>query len=179
MMESTTGGGPFGLRLSEGLGSNAQAEPWQGGMNNAQLAEAWNKKLPGVAPTEQDLTAFALGVEVGFAHARDLERQDWSRVHHALAKHSAHPGRTDDHLADVIDRSLEDMKRLRGQRLVLLELLGEAAHVIHNMPDEVETQEEADMLRTLKDRIADARGAVLLDLLPNVAGNRLAEGKSG
>lgn len=160
-------GSPLGLGLSEGLGSNAEAPIWQGGMSNAQLAEAWCKKVPGVTPTDAQLTAFALGIEVGFDHARNLERQDWSRVHHALRKHGAHPGRTDEHLADVIDRALGDMKRLRGQRLVLLELLGEAAHVIHNLPDEVETQEEADMLRALKDRIADARGAVFLDLLPN------------
>ena len=57
-----------------------------------------------------------------------------------------------------------EFDRLRAQRLVLLELLGEAAHVIHNLPDEVEMQEEADMLSTLKDRIADARVAVLLEL---------------
>ena len=30
----------------------------------------------------------------------------WDRVHHVLAKHDKHPGRTDDHLADVIDRAL-------------------------------------------------------------------------
>ena len=47
-----------------------------------------------------------------------------------------------------------ELDRLRGQHLVLMELLAEAAHVIHNLPDEVETQEEADMLNTLKDRIA-------------------------
>lgn len=41
-----------------------------------------------------------------FLHARNMERQDWGRVHHALAKHGKHPGRTDDHLADVIDRVL-------------------------------------------------------------------------
>ena len=46
-----------------------------------------------------------------------------------------------------------ELERLRGQRLVMLELLGEVAHVVHNLHDEVETQEEADMLRTLKDRI--------------------------
>jgi hypothetical protein len=80
--------------------------PWQAGMSNAELAAAWVQKLPGVAPTERDLSAFAVGAEVGFARARDLERQDWSRVHHALAKHGLHPGRTDDHLADVIDRAL-------------------------------------------------------------------------
>lgn len=82
------------------------AEPLQGGMDNAELLAAWKKKLPGVEPSDAQLTAFAVGVEVGFSHARDLERQDWSRVHHALAKHGVHPGRTDDHLADVIDRAL-------------------------------------------------------------------------
>ncbi len=35
-----------------------------------------------------------------------MERQDWDKVHHALAKHGKHPGRTDEHLADVIDRVL-------------------------------------------------------------------------
>ena len=82
------------------------AEPMQGGMDNTELLAAWKKKLPGVEPSDAQLTAFAVGVEVGFSHARDLERQDWSRVHHALAKHGVHPGRTDDHLADVIDRAL-------------------------------------------------------------------------
>jgi hypothetical protein len=67
-------------------------------------------------------------------------------------------------LAEAIEAQAAELDRLRGQRLVLLELLGDAAHVIHNLPDEVETQEEADMLHTLKDRIADARGAMLLEL---------------
>jgi hypothetical protein len=61
-----------------------------------------------------------------------------------------------------------ELSRLRGERLVLLELLSEAADVIHNLPDEVETQEEADRINALKDRIADARGAVLLELGPPV-----------
>jgi hypothetical protein len=80
--------------------------PWQAGLTNPELLAAWKKKLPGVEPTERDLSAFALGAEVGFDRAQDLERQDWSRVHHALARHGLHPGRTDDHLADVIDRAL-------------------------------------------------------------------------
>ena len=84
----------------------AMPVPLQAGMDNAALTDAWCKKLPGVVPTERDLTAFALGAEVGFAHARDLDRQDWDRVHHALARHGKHPGRTDAHLADVIDRAL-------------------------------------------------------------------------
>lgn len=96
-------------RIAKGAAQPVQqpgAEPMQGGMDNAELLAAWKNKLPGVEPSDAQLTAFAVGVEVGFSHARDLERQDWSRVHHALAKHGAHPGRTDDHLADVIDRAL-------------------------------------------------------------------------
>ena len=80
--------------------------PLQGGLNNAELVTAWMRKLPGKEPSERDLSAFAVGVEVGFDHARNLERQDWSRVHHVLKKHGLHPGRTDDNLADVIDRAL-------------------------------------------------------------------------
>lgn len=79
----------------------------QAGMTNPQLAAAFSQKLPGVPPTERHLSVFALGAEVGFSIAQDIERQDWSRVHHAVAKHGAHPGRTDDHLADVIDSALD------------------------------------------------------------------------
>lgn len=61
--------------------------------------------------------------------------------------------------------TLRELQRLRGQRLVMLDLLSEAAHVIHNLPDEAETQYEADRLSELKDKIADARCSVLLDLV--------------
>jgi hypothetical protein len=37
----------------------------QGGMSNEELQEAWRRKLPGVKPSDRELTAFALGVEVG------------------------------------------------------------------------------------------------------------------
>ena len=77
----------------------------QGGMSSEELRAAWDKKLH-CEPKGQELSAFAVGIEVGFAHAQDLERQDWSRVHHVLKKHGVHPGRTDDHLAEVIDRAL-------------------------------------------------------------------------
>ncbi len=50
-----------------------EPQPLQGGLNNEELCSAWAKKLPGVVATERDLSAFAVGVEVGFAHARDLE----------------------------------------------------------------------------------------------------------
>lgn len=81
-------------------------EPLQGGLENDALLNAWRSKLPGVTPTDAQMTAFALGVEVGFAHARTLERSDWSRVHEALQAAGVHPGRTDDHLADVIAKAL-------------------------------------------------------------------------
>ncbi len=76
----------------------------QAGFNNAELRAHWDKKLPGVEPTDRELSAFAVGTEVGFARARDLERQDWSRVWHALARAGLHPGRTDDRAEAVIDR---------------------------------------------------------------------------
>jgi len=84
----------------------APAVPLQGGMDNNELLAAWQKKLPGKVPEGQELNAFAVGTEVGFEHAQRLERMDWDRVHHVLAKHGKHPGRTDDHLADVIDKAL-------------------------------------------------------------------------
>jgi len=34
-------------------------------VTNDQLLAAWKRKLPNVEPTDQELTAFALGVEVG------------------------------------------------------------------------------------------------------------------
>lgn len=86
----------------------AQGGPLQGGMTNAELLAAFKAKLPSVEPSGRDMSAFAVGVEVGFSRARAMERQDWDRVHHALAKHGAHPGRTDDHLADVIDKVLTE-----------------------------------------------------------------------
>lgn len=78
----------------------------QGGLSNAELLAAWQKKLPGVEPSERELSAFAVGVEVGFDHARQLEKADWMRIHYVLKDAGIHPGRTDDHLADVIARAL-------------------------------------------------------------------------
>jgi hypothetical protein len=45
----------------------------QGGMSNAELFDAWRKKLPGVIPTDRDLSAFAVGIEVGFARALEAQ----------------------------------------------------------------------------------------------------------
>lgn len=85
------------------------AEPvaLQAGMNNAELLAAWMKKLPGTEPSKRDLRAFAVGAEVGFDRARALEKADWMRIHYVLKDAGIHPGRTDDHLADVIARALK------------------------------------------------------------------------
>lgn len=37
----------------------------QGGMSNVELSNLWCKKLPGIVPTERDMTVFAIGIEVG------------------------------------------------------------------------------------------------------------------
>ena len=42
-----------------------RAEQMQGGMSNDELLAAWKQKLPGIEPTDRELTSFALGVEVG------------------------------------------------------------------------------------------------------------------
>jgi hypothetical protein len=104
---------PRSIRLDHGSllyaappAAPAPAVPLQGGLDNNELLAAWQKKLPGKVPEGQELNAFAVGTEVGFEHAQRLERMDWDRVHHVLAKHGKHPGRTDDHLADVIDKAL-------------------------------------------------------------------------
>ena len=45
----------------------------QAGMTNEQLKRAFEKKVPGVTPTAMELSAFAIGVEVGFALNCDHE----------------------------------------------------------------------------------------------------------
>ena len=44
-------------------------------MTNDELLAAWKRKLPSVEPTDRELTAFALGVEVGQADAVKSERR--------------------------------------------------------------------------------------------------------
>ena len=56
--------------------------------------------------------------------------------------------------------------------MALLELLADAADVIHNLPDECESQDESDQITELKNRIADARAAVMLAW--NALGNKPA-----
>ena len=46
----------------------------QGGLTNEQLREAFGEKMPGVVPSDRDLTLFALGIEVGAAELADERR---------------------------------------------------------------------------------------------------------
>lgn len=43
----------------------ASPRRFQGGLSNDELRAAWGAKVPSVQPTEAELTAFALGIEVG------------------------------------------------------------------------------------------------------------------
>jgi hypothetical protein len=47
---------------------HADQTRFQGGLSNDQLRRAWSAKLPNVIPTDEQLTAFALGIEIGVQH---------------------------------------------------------------------------------------------------------------
>lgn len=51
----------------------AATVPLQGGLSNEELLAAWQQKLPGVPPGERELSAFAVGVEVGAARYTNVE----------------------------------------------------------------------------------------------------------
>ncbi len=114
--------GPLlGLGSSDGL-AGCSASELQAGMSNDDLAAAWARKLPGVAATDRDMTAFALGVEVGatrYAETWDALRQaieNYQRMssqkdrataamyqfHYAMKDAGWHPGRTDDNLCEIL-----------------------------------------------------------------------------
>ena len=63
---------------------------WQGGMTGDELKAAWAQKLPRREPQGQELSTFALGVEVGIARAvqwlRAMAAEKWS----AKEKHPRH-----------------------------------------------------------------------------------------
>ncbi len=86
----------------------AEKAELQAGMDNDALLAAWEKKLPGVKPSQRELTAFALGAEVGFEVCRSKNAQEWDRLHHVLKDAGVHPGRTDDLLADVVAKALKE-----------------------------------------------------------------------
>jgi len=115
----------------------------QAGMSNDDLLAAWMRKLPGRAPQGQELSAFALGVEVGaerYAETWDALQfavknyQDMSskkdhatatvyQFHYALKDAGWHPGRTDDNLCDVIRAKGKEMQELRTRLDDALETL--------------------------------------------------------
>lgn len=43
-----------------------EASPWQGGLTNEELRRGWAQRLPGVEPTDRELSAFAVGIEAGY-----------------------------------------------------------------------------------------------------------------
>ena len=53
-------------------------------MTNDQLLAAWKRKLPGVEPTDRELTAFALGVEVAEASSERRAIMFGDMVHHQI-----------------------------------------------------------------------------------------------
>ena len=105
----------------------------QAGMSNADIEAAWSRKLPGQVPQGQELSAFALGIEVGaerYAETWDALRQaiknyqDMSskkdrataamyQFHYAMKDAGWHPGRTDDSLCDVIRAKGKELQELR------------------------------------------------------------------
>jgi hypothetical protein len=53
-------------------------------MTNDQLIAAWKRKLPNVEPTDRELTAFALGVEVAEASSERRAIMFGDMVHHQI-----------------------------------------------------------------------------------------------
>ncbi len=64
--------------------------------------------------------------------------------------------------ASLLRQCADELELLRGQRMVLMELLAECADVIDTMPDEAETLDEAERLLKLKKSVSAARGTILL-----------------
>ena len=49
---------------------------WQGGLTNEQLLEKWKEKLPNREPVGDELSAFALGIEIGVSLAGGPDFED-------------------------------------------------------------------------------------------------------
>jgi len=128
----------------------------QAGMSNDDLMAAWMRKLPGRAPQGQELSAFALGVEVGaerYAETWDALQfavknyQDMSskkdratatvyQFHYAMKDAGWHPGRTDDNLCDVIRAKGKELQELRARLGDAIEALNFIAeHFSTDWPD--------------------------------------------
>lgn len=143
----------------------------QAGMSNDDLLAAWTRKLPSRAPQGQELSAFALGVEVGaerYAETWDALQfavknyQDMSskkdratatvyQFHYAMKDAGWHPGRTDDNLCDVIRAKGKELQELRGALEALIDVWDDGRE-----PPEV----RAYVQGTFAHVIEDARKAV-------------------
>jgi hypothetical protein len=115
----------------------------QAGMSNDDLMAAWMRKLPGRAPQGQELSAFALGVEVGaeryaetwdalqfavknymdMSSKKDRATAAVYHFHYAMKDAGWHPGRTDDDMGDVIRAKGKEMQELRARLEDALETL--------------------------------------------------------
>lgn len=125
-------------------------------MSNDDLIAAWMRKLPGRTPQGQELSAFALGVEVGaerYAETWDALQfavknyQDMSskkdrataavyQFHYAMKDAGWHPGRTADNLCDVIRAKGHELQDLRGRLDAAIEALNFIAeHLSSDWPD--------------------------------------------
>ena len=123
--------------------SNGAPAVLQAGMSNDDLIAAWMRKLPGRAPQDQELSAFAVGVEVGaerYAETWDALQfavknyQDMSskkdratsalyHFHYAMKDAGWHPGRTDDDMGDLIRLKGKEMQDLQARLDDALETL--------------------------------------------------------
>jgi hypothetical protein len=70
--------------------------------------------------------------------------------------------KTEADFSNSVISTLRELQRLRGQRKVLEALLGEAAEVLTTVDGD--SADEDDALRALRDRIADARGVLWVEL---------------
>ena len=75
------------------------AQPLQGGLTNEELLKHWFSKLPHVKPSDDQLNAFALGVEVGRTPSRKHTDAELLKIYDdmdvALAANTTAPVHTD------------------------------------------------------------------------------------
>lgn len=71
----------------------------QAGMTNDELLHAWKEKLPRVVPSDEQLTAFALGAEVGLSRAATKEAR--TPTDYAL-EHAEYMAKAGDRLLEAI-----------------------------------------------------------------------------
>lgn len=84
------------------------AVPWQGGLTNDELLREWSFRLPGVTPTDRELSAFAIGIETGY-------KVVWMQ----------RPPLTDEEMLDIIDDAMEGGSLLDVARAIERKVRGE------------------------------------------------------